>query len=112
MYDMAKIIYFGTEGNSKSGHYPMGIDKNLTHEECKIWTECDNETWVNNIYRHPGYHLIKHHGIVYTNYAVPFSVDDERGGSHTEVFWEGVHSEKEMIGLMKSFPFLKRQFKM
>lgn len=109
---MAKIIYFGTEGNGKSGHYPMGIDKNLTHEECKIWTECDNETWVNNIYRYPGYHLIKHHGIVYTNYAVPFSVDDERGGSHTEVFWEGIHSEKEMIGLIKSFPFLKRQFKM
>lgn len=32
---MAKIIYFGTEGNGKAGHYPMGIDKCLTHEECK-----------------------------------------------------------------------------
>ena len=60
---MAKIIYFGTEGNGKAGHYPMGIDKNLTHEECKIWTECDNETWINNIYKNPGRHLIKHHGV-------------------------------------------------
>lgn len=33
---MAKIIYFGTEGNGKAGHYPMGIDKGLTREECKI----------------------------------------------------------------------------
>ena len=97
---MAKIIYFGAEGNGRAGHYPMGIDKYLTLEECKIWTECDNETWI------------KHHGVVYTNYAVPFSVDDERGGSHTEVFWEGIHSEEEMIELIKSNTFLKKQFKM
>lgn len=109
---MAKIIYFGTEGNGKAGHYPMGIDKMLTHEEYKIWTECDNENWINNITNNPGRHLVKHHDVVYTNYAVPFSVDDERGGSHTEVFWEGVHSEQGIIELIKSNPFLKRQFKM
>ena len=109
---MAKIIYFGTEGNGRVGHYPMGIDKHLTYEECKIWTECDNETWINNICKNPGRHLIKHHSVVYTNYAVPFSVDDERSGSHTEVFWEGIHSEEEMINLIKSNSFLKRQFKM
>lgn len=109
---MAKIIYFGTEGNGKAGHYPMGIDKMLTHEEYKIWIECDNENWINNITNNPGRHLIKHHGVVYTNYAVPFSVDDERCGSHTELFWEGIHSEPEIIELIKSNPFLKRQFKM
>jgi hypothetical protein len=27
---MTKIIYFGTEGNGKSGHRPIGIDENLT----------------------------------------------------------------------------------
>ena len=101
---MTKIIYFGTEGNGKAGHYPMGIDKaghypmgidkGLTHEEYDIWSECDNQVWIDNIYKNPGRHLIKHHGIVYTNYAVPFSVDDDRDGSHTEVFWEGIHSEK------------------
>lgn len=26
---MAKIIYFGTEGNGKSGHRPIGIDETL-----------------------------------------------------------------------------------
>lgn len=109
---MAKIIYFGTEGNGRAEHYPMGIDKGLTHEEYKIWTECDNEKWIDNIYKNPGRHLIKHHDVVYTNYAMPFSVDDERRYSHTEVFWEGLHSEEEMIELIKSNPFLKRQFKM
>ena len=109
---MAKIIYFGTEGNGKAGHYPMGIDKCLTSEECKIWSECDNQVWIDNIYKNPGRHLIKHHGIVYTNYAVPFSADDERVGSHTEVFWEGVHAENEMIELIKNNSFLRQQFRM
>jgi hypothetical protein len=30
---MAEIIYFGTNGCS--GHYPIGIDKTLTHAELK-----------------------------------------------------------------------------
>lgn len=109
---MAKIIYFGTEGNGKSGHYPIGIDKCLTREEYKIWSECDNQVWIDNIYENPGRHLIKHHGVVYTNYAVPFSVDDDRGGSHTEVFWEGIHPENEMIELIKNNSFLRQQFRM
>lgn len=57
---MAEIIYFGTNGCS--GHYPMGIDKTLTGAEYEIWRECDNETWINNIRKNPGRHLIKHHG--------------------------------------------------
>lgn len=76
---MAEIIYFGTNGCF--GHYPIGIDKTLTGAEYEIWRECDNETWINNIRKNPGRHLIKHHGEVYTNYGVPFSVDDDRGGS-------------------------------
>ena len=67
---MAEIIYFGTDGCS--GHSPIGIDKTLTHAEYKMWGECDNETWINNIRKNPGRHLIKHHGEVYTNYGVPF----------------------------------------
>lgn len=109
---MAKIIYFGTEGNGRAGHYPIGIDKTLTRAEYRMWCGCDNEYWINNIRKNPGRHLIKHNGEVYTNYGVPFSVDDERGGSHTEVFWEGIHSEDEIIELIKNNPFLKRQFKM
>lgn len=107
---MAKIIYFGTNGCS--GHYPIGIDMTLTGEESRKWCECDNEHWIENIRKNPGRHLIQHHGETYTNYGVPFSVDEDRVGDHTELFWEGVHSEEEMIELIKSNPFLKRQFKM
>lgn len=96
---MAEIIYFGTNGCS--GHYPIGIDKTLTGAEYEIWRECDNETWINNIRKNPGRHVIKHHGEVYTNYGVPFSVDDDRGGSHTE---------EEIINLIKNDSFLSKQF--
>lgn len=100
---MAEIIYFGTNGCS--GHYPIGIDKVLTSAEYEIWRECDNETWIDNIRKNPGRHLIKHHGEVYTNYGVPFSVDDERGGSHTELFWKGIHTKEEIVNLIKNNQF-------
>ena len=107
---MAEIIYFGTNG--KSGHYPIGIDKTLTNEECKKWCECDNDVWIDNIRKNPGRHVIKHHGDVYTNYGVPFSVDDDRGVSHTELFWKGIHTKEEIVGLIKNNQFLARQFKL
>lgn len=105
---MAKIIYFGTNGCS--GHYPIGIDETLTNEEYKKWCECDNEVWIDNIQKNPGRHLIKHHGEVYTNYGVPFSVDEDRVGDHTELFWKGIHTEEEIINLIKSNLFLLKQF--
>ena len=107
---MAEIIYFGTNGCS--GHYPIDIDKTLTGAEYKMWCECDNETQENNIRKNPGRHLIKHHGEVYTNYGVPFSVDDDRVGSHTELFWKGIHSEEEIVNLIKNDSFLSKQFKL
>lgn len=45
-------------------------------------------------------------------YGVPFSVDDERGGSHTELFWKGIHTKEEIVNLIKNNQFLARQFKM
>lgn len=107
---MAEIIYFGTNGCS--GHYPIGIDKVLTSAEYEMWRECDNETWIDNIRKNPGHHVIEHHGEVYTNYGVPFSVDDDRGGSHTELFWKGIHTKEEIVNLIKNNQFLARQFKM
>ena len=107
---MAKIIYLGTNGCS--GHYPIGIDMTLTGEEYDKWNECDNTLWMEFIRENPGYHLIQHHGETYTNYWVPFSVDEGRVGDHTELFWEGIHSKKEIIELIKNNPFLKRQRKM
>ena len=106
---MADIIYYGTNG--EPGHYPMGIDKTLSNDEYNIWCECDNLGWINNIQKNPGWHIVKHHGEFYTNYGVPFSVDDERNCSHTELFWKGTHTEDEMISLIKSNQFLSRQFK-
>lgn len=101
--NMAEIIYFGTNGCSGP------IDKVLTSAEYEIWRECDNETWINNIRKNPGRHVIEHHGEVYTNYGVPFSVDDDRGGSHTELFWKGIHSEEEIVNLIKNNQFLAIQ---
>lgn len=105
---MAEIIYFGTNGCSE--HYPIGIDKTLTHAEYKIWCECDNEAWINYIQENPGRHLIKHNGEVYTNYGVPFSVDEDRVGDHTELFWKGTHTEEEIVNLIKNDSFLSKQF--
>lgn len=107
---MAEIIYFGTDGCP--GHYPIGIGKALTNTEYEMWKECDNKYWIDNIRKNPGRHLIKHHGEVYTNYGVPFSVDDDRDGSHTELFWKGIHTEEEIINLIKSNSFLSKQFKL
>lgn len=38
--------------------------------------------------------------------------DDDRVGSHTELFWKGIHSEEEIVNLIKNNQFLARQFKM
>lgn len=105
---MAEIIYFGTNG--RSGHYPIGIDKTLTATEYNIWCEFDNEVWIDKIQENPGRHLIKHYGEVYTNYGVPFSVDENRVGDHTELFWKGIHTEDEIINLIKNDSFLSKQF--
>ena len=107
---MAKIISFGTD--RCSGHYPIGIDMTLTGEEHNKWNDCDNTLLMEFIRENPGYHLIQHHCETYTNYGVPFSVDEDRVGDHTELFLEGIHSKKEIIELIKNNPFLKRQFKM
>ena len=61
---MAEIIYFGTDGCA--WHYPIGIDKTLTNAEYKIWCECDNEYWINNIRKNPGRKqvvLLRWHGM-------------------------------------------------
>lgn len=105
---MAKIIYFGTNGSS--GHYPIGIDESLSSDEYREWCECDNEARINNILENPGLRYVKFYGIAYTNYAVPFSVDEDRVGEHTELFWEGFHTEKEVFKLIKNNPFLSKQF--
>lgn len=109
---MAKIIYFGTNGCS--GHTAIGIDADLTHDEYMKWCECDNNDWIYTLYREPEKHTryITHYGLVYTVYSVPLSVDDHRLMSHTDLFWEGRHTEQEMIDLIRNNGFLKKQFQL
>ena len=108
---MADIIYFGTDG--RSGHYPKGIDQLLTQSEYRYWVNIDNDRWIDLITKNPGYgHLSQNGVIAYTYYAFPWSVDDRRGGSHTDLIWKGNHTEEEIVSLIKSNPFLARQFKM
>ncbi len=109
---MAKIIYFGTNGCS--GHTAIGIDVDLTHDEYLKWCECDNEKWIYTLYQEPEKHTryITHYGLVYTVYSIPLSVDDHRLMSHTNLFWEGRHTEQEMIDFIRNNDFLKRQFQL
>lgn len=106
----AKIIYFGT--NRSSGHTAIGIDADLSKEEYDHWCECDNDYWIEKLYLNPQQHLryVRHYGLIYTVYSIPKSVDDHRLNSHTNLFWEGHHTEEEMESLIKGNEFLKRQF--
>lgn len=108
---MADIIYFGTHGSA--GHSPKGIDKELTTEEYHYWQSIDNDRWIGFITKYPGFgHLTDNGKIDCTFYAFPWSIDDHRGGSHTDLFWKGDHTEEDMLNLIKENPFLARQFKM
>lgn len=105
-----KIVYFGTEGK-RSGHNAIGIDRNLSAQESAEWCKkVDTYYWLGLVTENPGLRLVQVNGIIYTAYSVPYSVDDERPGSHTNVFYEGEHTESEMLELIKSNAFLKRQF--
>lgn len=50
-------------------------------------------------------------GSEWSVYAVPWSVDDARGGCHTDFLWEGTHSKEEMEAYIKQNAFLRRQFR-
>lgn len=107
---MADVIYFGTNGSA--GHYPKGIDNELTREEYKYWCSIDNDRWICAVANHPGFgHLTDNGEVVYTHYSQPWSVDDKRAGSHTNLFWKGEHTEEDILNLIKGSSFLARQFK-
>lgn len=55
--------------------------------------------------------MVKIFGELFSVYSVPWSVDDHRGGSHTNVFWEGEHTREEMEAYIKQDAFLRRQFR-
>lgn len=108
---MASIIYFGTSGCA--GHYPIGIDAELTREERDYYRKIDCDKWINHVCQHPGYTQFEdNNGVAaFALVAYPWSVDDHRGGSHTNLIWWGKHSEEEMFALIRKNDFLTKQFK-
>lgn len=106
----ASIVYFGTSGSL--GHKPIGIDAELTNEEYEYYCGIDCDEWINYIYLHPGYQQLKDENEVATFalIAYPWSVDDKRGCSHTNLIWWGEHSEEDMFALIQSNDFLTKQF--
>jgi hypothetical protein len=57
------------------------------------------------------YSQAKLFGSEWSVYAVPYSVDDARGGCHTDFLWEGEHTKEEMEAYIKQNAFLRRQFR-
>ena len=96
------IIYFGTEGRGEAGHYPRGINCYLSIEDCNYIYEIDKfeEFPADGFFRWREF----------VGYGVPFSPDDNRGGSKTIVLVEHGESADEVIEAIKNYPFLMRQF--
>lgn len=97
-----RVIYFGTEGCGHAGHYPRGINCELSHED----HECIRE--IDKFEEFPADGFFRWREFV--GYGVPFSPDDTRGGSKTIVLVEHGLSAGEVIEAIKNDPFLVRQF--
>lgn len=114
---MNRIWYYGTIGSL--GHQAKGINVDLNQKEVSfLHKTVDSYAWMNAMFRQPkaiDTQFYYRYGIFYEGkdwsvMAWPFSVDDNRPGSHTEVFWEGFHTESDMVNLIMRDKFLSRQF--
>lgn len=104
-------IYFGTAGCT--GHQIKCINFQMDSKYLiDLEDAIDSESWIKIIESSISYY---HHvetlaGVIYSVLAVPFSADDSRPGSHTEFWWEGEHSERELLSVIHNNEFLERQF--
>ena len=97
--DMSRrVIYFGTEGHGRAGHYPLGINCELSQEEYEQIYKVDKLS-------PDGFFLFDE----FLGYGVPFSPDDKRGGCKTIVLVEN-GTEDEIIYCINNNEFLNRQF--
>ena len=115
-----KKWYFGTDGST--GHYFKKISgPDMSPEFVESFERSiDSDQWMrrafsmyNMIYFDDrAYYWFKArvNGALFTVLAVPWSVDDHRGRSHTEFFMEGEHSFSDMIEYVLNHPFLRKQF--
>ncbi len=93
-----RVIYFGTEGRGHAGHYPLGINCELSREEYEQIYKVDKLS-PDGFFRFDEF----------LGYGVPFSPDDMRGGCKTIVLVEN-GTEDEIIYCINNNEFLNRQF--
>lgn len=119
---MRKVWYFGTVGCV--GHQFKKIEgPDMTYAFIgQFEREIDDEKWQRQVFN--TFLKIKFHGRTYfcgkaviydtlfTVFAVPWSRDDHRGGSHTELFIEGDLKFEEVVDYILSNRFLTRQFRL
>lgn len=103
-----RMFYFGTDGCA--GHYPQPINSDLPNVKSDDWAHFDGAmlVWIR---QYGTYSQGKLFGSEWSVYAVPWSVDDARGGCHTDFLWEGEHTKEEMEAYIKQNDFLRRQFR-
>lgn len=103
-----RMFYFGTHGCV--GHYAMPINSDLPNVKSDDWARFDG-AMLNWIEKKGKYSQGLLFGSEWSVYAVPWSVDDTRGGCHTDLLWEGEHTKEEMEAYIKHNDFLRRQFR-
>lgn len=103
-----RMFYFGTNGCA--GHYALPINSDLPDVKSDDWARFDGAMliWIRE---HGTYSQAILFGSEWSVYAVPWSVDDARGGCHTDFLWEGEHTKEEMEAYIKQNAFLRRQFR-
>ena len=102
-----RMFYFGTNGCA--GHYALPINSDLPNVKSDDWARFDG-AMLNWIEKKGKYSQGLLFGSEWSVYAIPWSVDDARGGCHTDFLWEGTHSKEEMEAYIKQNDFLRRQF--
>ena len=104
-----RIIYFGTNGCV--GHYPLGINFNLSKEEQKDFESIDLIIADEDIDHKTGTYLLYWHDkMPFVCYGVPYSPDDERPGSKTIVLIENSTINEVKDAIIKN-NFLYDKFK-
>lgn len=103
-----RMFYYGTNGCA--GHYALPINSDLPDVKYDYWARFDGAmlVWIR---KYGTYSQAKLFGSEWSVYAVPWSVDDARGGCHTDFLWEGTHTKEEMEAYIKHNDFLRRQFR-
>lgn len=105
----SRMIYFGTDGGY--GHSARNLNTQNPLDTQSFEQAVDQYFWIDRINRSgPYFPDMEFDGCLFSVYAVPFSVDDNRPGCHTELWWEGMHPEEEMREFIRNDGFLKRQF--